>query len=83
MKLKKINSSPINLREKATIFNVRASCIWIIHSNVSWSILKNTCNTNRGIGNIPEGFIFSRGQTLPCRDKVDDSKEKNQWILSR
>ena len=66
----------IYLTEKATILNVRASYIWIIRSNVSWSILKNICNTNRWIGNIPEGFIFSRGETLPCRDKVDDCKEK-------
>ena len=37
---------------------------------------KNIGNTNRWISDIPERLIFSRGETLPCRDKVDDCKEK-------
>ena len=43
----------------------------------------NIDSTNRWIGDIPEWLIFSRGETLPCRDKIDDCKEKNQWVLNR
>ena len=42
---------------------------------MKWSILKTLAILTDGLS-IPEWLIFSRGETLPCMDKVDDCKEK-------